>query len=127
MSVSSADTTSRMLCGGMLVAMPTAMPADPFTIRLGTPDGRTVGSSSRSSKLGANATVFLSMSASISTATRVRRASVYRYAAPGAEVPLPVHQRIAQREVLHHAHQRVVHRLVAVRVVLAQHIADNRR
>ena len=84
MSVSSADTTSRMLCGGILVAMPTAMPADPFTIRLGTPDGRTVGSSSRSSKLGAKATVFLSMSASISTATRVRRASVYRYAAAGS-------------------------------------------
>ena len=37
--------TSRMLCGGMLVAMPTAMPADPFTSRFGNVVGRTVGSS----------------------------------------------------------------------------------
>ena len=44
-----------------------------------------------------------------------------------AEVALSVHQRIAQREVLHHAHHRVVHRGVAVRVVLAQHVAHHRR
>ena len=44
-----------------------------------------------------------------------------------AEVPLPVDQRIAQREVLHHADERVVDRLVAVRVVLAQHVADDGR
>jgi hypothetical protein len=37
--------TSRMLCGGILVAMPTAMPADPFTSRFGNVVGRTVGSS----------------------------------------------------------------------------------
>ena len=44
-----------------------------------------------------------------------------------AEVALPVDQRIAQREVLHHADQRVVDRAVAVRVVLAQHVAHHRR
>jgi hypothetical protein len=37
--------TSRMLCGGMFVAMPTAMPAEPFTSRFGNGAGRTVGSS----------------------------------------------------------------------------------
>ncbi len=37
--------TSRMLCGGMFVAMPTAMPADPFTSRFGKVVGSTVGSS----------------------------------------------------------------------------------
>ena len=50
-----------------------------------------------------------------------------RIAVDRAEVPLPVDQRIAQREVLHHAHQRVVDRPVAVRVILAQHVADHRR
>ncbi len=44
-----------------------------------------------------------------------------------AEVALPVHQRIAQRELLHHAHHGVVHRRVAVRVILAQHVAHHRR
>ena len=68
--------TSRRLWGGMLVAMPTAMPDEPFTSRFGTLAGRTVGSWSRSSKLGWKLTVFLSMSSSIATATRVSRASV---------------------------------------------------
>ena len=39
-----ASITSRMLCGGMLVAMPTAMPAEPLTSRFGNGAGRTVGS-----------------------------------------------------------------------------------
>jgi len=34
-----------MLCGGTFVAIPTAMPADPFTSRFGNVVGRTVGSS----------------------------------------------------------------------------------
>ncbi len=44
-----------------------------------------------------------------------------------AEVALAVDQRVAQREVLRQAHQRVVRRLVAVRVVLAEHVADHAR
>ncbi len=36
--------TSRRLCGGMFVAMPTAMPADPLTSRLGKRLGRIDGS-----------------------------------------------------------------------------------
>ena len=107
-------------------------PTMPLTSRFGMPDGMTVGSSSRSSKLGAKSTVFLSMSASISIAigvssrlgVAVRRR---RVAFDRAEVPLAVDERIAQREVLHHAHERVVHALVAVRVVLAEHVADDRR
>ena len=35
---------SLRLCGGMLVAMPTAMPVEPFISRLGSAAGRTVGS-----------------------------------------------------------------------------------
>ena len=44
-----ASTISLRLCGGMLVAMPTAMPADPLTSRLGSRDGSTSGSFSEPS------------------------------------------------------------------------------
>ena len=49
MSAMQALTTSVRLCGGMLVAMPTAMPELPLTRRLGMLAGRTVGSSEDSS------------------------------------------------------------------------------
>ena len=42
-----------------------------------------------------------------------------------AEVPLPVHQRIAQAEILGHARQRVVNRLIVVRMVFAQYFTDD--
>ena len=48
-----------------------------------------------------------------------------RVAVDRAEVPLPVDQRVAEREVLDHAHQGVVDRLVAVRVVVLDHLADD--
>ena len=73
-----APMTSRMLWGGMLVAMPTAMPEEPLTSRLGNREGRTLGSLRVSSKLGSQSTVSLSMSRSISSAMRDMRASVYR-------------------------------------------------
>ncbi len=76
----------------MFVAIPTAIPAEPFTIRLGRRAGSTVGSCSRSSKFGTKSTVFLSMSSSVVIATRVSRASVYRYAAaasPSTEPKFP--------------------------------------
>ena len=43
------STTSRMLWGGMFVAIPTAIPMDPLTRRFGYREGRTVGSFRRSS------------------------------------------------------------------------------
>ena len=42
-----------------------------------------------------------------------------------AEVALAVDQRVAHREVLRQAHERVVDRRVAVRVVVAHHLADD--
>ena len=47
-----ASIVSPRLWGGMLVAMPTAMPAEPFTSRLGKREGITSGCISVSSKLG---------------------------------------------------------------------------
>ena len=55
-------------------------------------------------------------------AVRGRRVPVHR-----PEVPLPVDERIAQREVLHHAHERIVHARVAVRVEPPKHVPHHRR
>jgi len=41
-----ASIVSAKLCGGMLVAIPTAIPVAPLTRRLGIRDGRTIGSRS---------------------------------------------------------------------------------
>ncbi len=41
-----ASTVSARLCGGILVAMPTAMPDEPLTSRFGTRLGSTTGSCS---------------------------------------------------------------------------------
>ena len=50
-----------------------------------------------------------------------------RIAVDRAEIALPVDQRQAHGEILRHAHQRVVDRLVAVRVVFAHDVADDAR
>jgi hypothetical protein len=42
-SLTTASTVSPRWCGGMFVAMPTAIPVEPFTRRFGNRDGRTVG------------------------------------------------------------------------------------
>ena len=42
-----------------------------------------------------------------------------------SEVALPVHERIALREILREPHQCVVDRLIAVRVEIAHHVADD--
>ena len=45
----SPSTTSQRLCGGMLVAIPTAIPEEPLTRRFGKRQGRTSGSVRESS------------------------------------------------------------------------------
>ena len=129
---STALATSRRLCGGMLVAMPTAMPDEPLTSRfghLGRQDRRLL---EPVVEVGLEVDGVLvdvlqhrdrdAGEPGLGVAVGRRRVAVDR-----AEVPLPVHQRIAEREVLHHADERVVDRLVAVRVVLAQHVAHHGR
>ena len=132
MSAIVASAISPRWCGGMLVAMPTAMPDEPLTSRLGSFAGST-------RRLLARAVVVLDevdgllvdvgqqlggdrRHARLGVAHGRRRVAVDR-----AEVALAVDQRVAQREVLRQAHQRVVQRDVAVRVVLAHHLADDRR
>ena len=60
----------------MLVAIPTAIPLEPFTSRLGNRQGSTLGSFRVSSKLGSQSTVSFSMSRSISLEILLSRASV---------------------------------------------------
>ena len=50
-----------------------------------------------------------------------------RVAVDRTEVALPVHDQVTHRERLRHAHDRVVDRDVAVRVVLADHVAHDAR
>ena len=50
-----------------------------------------------------------------------------RIAIDGAEIALPVDERRAHGEILRHANQGVIDRLVAVRVILTHHIADDQR
>ena len=68
--------TSVRLWGGMFVAMPTAMPLEPLTSRLGKRAGSTRGSLRLSSKFGSQSTVSFSRSRSISSEMRDMRASV---------------------------------------------------
>ena len=87
-----ASITSERLWGGILVAIPTAIPDEPFTRRFGILDGRIVGSSSDSSKFGTNFTVSFSMSSSNSPARGSIFTSVYLIAAaesPSTEPKFP--------------------------------------
>jgi len=65
MILTAASMVSPRLCGGIEVAIPTAIPLEPFTSRFGNLDGRTTGSFSSPSKFGMKSTVSLSMSLSI--------------------------------------------------------------
>ena len=85
-----ASMTSPRLCGGMLVTIPTAMPSDPFTSRLGKRHGSTLGSFSVSSKFGTKSTTSLSRSARIASCEIFcSLASVYRMAAAPSPSILP--------------------------------------
>ena len=78
MSISAivASIDSERLCGGILVAIPTAIPDAPFIKRLGIRVGNTTGSLNVSSKLFLKSTVSLSISRNISSASLAKRASV---------------------------------------------------
>ncbi len=89
MSIVMALQASPMLCGGMFVDMPTAMPLLPLIRRFGILFGSTIGSSVLPSKFCSNLTVSMSMSRSISSAILAILASVYRMAAAGSPSMLP--------------------------------------
>ena len=108
------------------------MPVAPLTRRFGNRAGRTTGSKWTPSKFGAPVDRLPAdlreeldrerLQARLGVPVGRRRVAVER-----AEVAVPVHERRAEREGLRHAHHRVVDRDVAVRVVLADDVADDGR
>ena len=76
MILTTAPMTSFKLCGGIFVAIPTAIPEVPFTRRFGNLAGSTTGSFSVSSKFGSKSTVFLLISAVSSMEILLSLASV---------------------------------------------------
>ena len=120
-----ASMTSPRLCGGMLVAMPTAMPPAPLTSRFGKRAGRTTGS------LLLAVVVRLEVDGVLVDVLEQRHRGLREprlrcSAWPPADRRRPSRNCPARRsaaarieKVLRHAHQRVVDRDVAVRVVLA--------
>ena len=92
MIFTTAAIISLKLCGGIFVAIPTAIPVVPFTRRFGNLAGKTEGSFSVSSKLGTKSTVSLLMSEINSMEILLSLASVYRMAAapsPSTEPKFP--------------------------------------
>ena len=84
--------TSFRLWGGIFVAIPTAIPSEPFINKVGTAEGKTEGSFSVSSKFRSQLTVSLSRSLNISLVSRVILDSVYLIAAalsPSIEPKFP--------------------------------------
>ena len=84
--------TSVRLCGGMLVAIPTAIPEAPLINKFGILFGKTVGSFKLSSKFNCRSTVSLSISANRSSEIFCILASVYLIAAglsPSTDPKLP--------------------------------------
>ncbi len=125
-----ASMISPGLCGGMLVAMPTAMPLPPLISRLGKLAGRTFGSLSDLVVVRLEVDRVLvdivqqqgggAGQPHLGVAHRRRVIAVHR-----AEIALPVDQRHAHGEGLRHADQGVVDRGVAVRVILTHDVADD--
>ncbi len=81
--------TSVMLCGGIFVAKPTAIPDAPLTKRLGNLPGKVLGSFKVSSKFSIQSTVSCSISLSISIASGCNLTSVYLIAAAESPSILP--------------------------------------
>ena len=121
-----------MLCGGMLVAMPTAMPAGAV--------GQQVREARRQHhRLAALAVIGRAEIDRVLVDALEQRLGHRGQPAFGvahrrrviavdiAEIALPVDQRIALREILRQAHQRVIDRDVAMRMELADDVAHHAR
>ena len=130
MSAMQALTTSVRLCGGMLVAMPTAMPPLPLTMRLGMRAGRTVGSSGGLVVVGGEVDgVGVDVGEHLAGDAGEAGLGVTHgggwVAVDGAEVALAVYEGVAEGEGLGEADHGVVDGGVAVGMVVAHDVADD--
>ena len=129
-SVMQASTISVRLCGGMLVAMPTAMPFEPFTSRFGN-SGRQHHRLDRGVvEVGDEVDrVFVDVGQQLFRNFGQARFGIPvgrgRIAIDRAKVALAIDQRIAQAPRLRQTHHRVVNRAVAMRMILLQTLADD--
>ena len=131
-SAMQASITSPRLCGGMLVAMPTAMPPAPLTSRFGKlrRQNRRLAFRVVVVRLEVDGVLVDVVEQRMRDLGQPRFGVAHRrghIAVDRAEIALPVDQRQAHREVLRHAHQRVVDRLIAVRMIFTHHVADDAR
>ena len=127
---SAASHSSATLCGGIEVAMPTAMPCAPLASRFGKPPGITTGSLRLAVVIGAELDAVLVDA--IQQQLRDRGHARFGVAVGGrviavdiAEIALAVDQRVARGEILRQPHHGVVDRLVAMRMERAHHVADD--
>ena len=110
--------------------MPTAMPLEPLTIKIGNARGQHRGLEGGLVVVG-HEVDGLHVDVGQQLAGDALHAALGvahgrgRIAVDRAEVPLPVDQRIAQREWLRHAHERVVDGRVAVGMIDAHRLADD--
>jgi len=126
-----ASHTSPRLWGGMLVAMPTAMPAQPLASKCGMRAGNTRALARCRRSWAGNPPCLLDL---VEQLSRQRRQACLGVAVGGrciaverSEIAVPVHQPVTQREVLSHAHHGVVAGAIAVRMVLAYDRAHDGR
>ena len=125
-----ASHTSPALCGGMEVAMPTAMPAAPLASRLGKPPGSTTGSLFLAVVVGAEIDRVVIDAVQHGAGDRGHARFGVSHgrrviAVDVAEIALAFDQRVAGGEILCQADQRLVHRGLAVGMVFADHVADH--
>ena len=128
-----AATTSRTLCDGMSVAIPTAMPDAPLSSTCGKPRRQQLRLAQRAVEvLAPVGRALLQLRQQRLRELRQPRLGVAhrreRFRIVGrAPVPLPFDERIAHRERLRHQHHGLVAGAVAVRMKLADDVADRAR
>ena len=110
--------------------MPTAMPWEPLASRLGNAAGSTIGSCVCAVVGGPEIDgVFVDAFEQQPRHLGQPRFGVAHgggvIAVDIAEIALPVDQRIARGEILRQPHQRIVDRLIAMRMEIAHHVADD--
>ena len=114
-SAAIASAISPRLCGGMFVAMPTAMPLEPLTQQLRQPARQHARFGALVVEVGNERDrLFVDVGEHVERGARQTRFGVTvggrRIGIDRSEVAVAVDQRIAQREILRHAHERVVDR-----------------
>ena len=124
--------TSPRLCGGMLVAMPTAMPVPPLTSRFGNAAGK-------HGRLGAGFVVVRDKVDRVLVHVGHERGAEMRHARLGVthgrrriafdrtEISLAVDERFAHRPCLGHVDERRINHRLAVRVIVTARVTANLR